>query len=145
MISFSSIILLTLLFLIVRRASADSSDRYGAYLRDPRICSELVAWVDKNCANQSELRRHLVTPKRAGPGDVQIALVFPWDLIGIDPASPDKQIRLIEDDAGKSLAVFFGEGLRAGIIVSLGSDFGVDHNTIIASSGRVAVYRVPEK
>jgi len=116
------------------------SSIYTRKLQDPIVLRYLGDWVDANMRYRETYSRVLVRPKRAGPGEWQVDLPFDWGAVGIDPHSKEKQIRLICDEADRPLSLFFGDGLRAGILVSLFGDFGVEQYTMIWSSGRFAVY-----
>ena len=107
-------------------------------VRDVRSRDYLASWVEHTLSTNP--KPILVQPKRSGPGEMEIIGSFDWTLINVDPSSPEKQIRLVCLPDDTPIAVYFGEGARVGILVSIRQGFGVEDSSLVYHDGRFAVY-----
>jgi hypothetical protein len=108
--------------------------------RDPKVQAALVAWVDANVTDDLKEGDSLVRlPTIPRPGDFEIRREF--DSLAAGLGSKSWHASLVCDASGERVSVYFGDGTRQGILVSLHGKWGLEgYGRLTVVSDRVAFH-----
>lgn len=141
-------IMLVLMCLMLAACGGNKCKRLQGRVEDESVQRYVLQWVDENLRQPEQVS--FVLPHPGGPWNVGLPhRGFDWNRLGIQS---NETIQLFSRDLDESGFVYFGEGARYGVFVSIEADAQQELNDerfrnlpgrIVSSSGRFFVYCAP--